>query len=48
MMHYKNEVPSMIKDTDKSFEDCLLKAVALNKIADKVKSAHAEKQRYTI
>lgn len=43
MMHYKNEVPSMINDTDKSFEDCLSKAVAFNKIADKVKSAHAEK-----
>lgn len=48
MMHYKNEVPNMIKDTDKSFEDCLLKAVAFNKIADKVKSAHAEKKRYII
>jgi len=48
MMHYKNEIPSMIKDTNKSFEGCRLKAVAFNKIADKVKSAHAEKQRYTI
>jgi len=39
MMHYKNEIPSMIEDIDKSFEDCRLKAVAFNKIADKVKNA---------
>ncbi len=48
MMHYKNEVPNMIKDINKSFEDCRLKAVAFNKIADKVKSAHAGKERYSI
>lgn len=39
MMHYKSEIPSMMEDIDKSYDDCRLKAVAFNKIADKIKNA---------
>ena len=36
MKHYKSEIPSMIEDINKSYADCRLKAIAFNKIADKI------------
>jgi hypothetical protein len=37
MKHYQSEIPNMIDDIDKLYEDCRLKAVAFNNIAEKIK-----------
>ena len=39
MKHYQAEIPSMIEDIDKSYENCRLHAVSFNKVADKIKNA---------
>ena len=43
MKHYQGEIPNMIGDVDKLYEDCRLKAVALNSIAEKIKNAKQSK-----
>ena len=39
MKHYQGEIPSMIEDIDRSYENCRLHAVSFNKVADKIKNA---------
>ena len=39
MKHYQCEIPSMIEDIDKSYENCRLHAASFNKVADKIKNA---------
>ena len=39
MKHYQGEIPSMMEDIDKSYENCRLHAVSFNKVADKTKNA---------
>ena len=39
MKHYQGEIPSMIEDIDKFYENCRLHAVSFNKVADKIKNA---------
>ena len=39
MKHYQSEIPSMIEDIDKSYENCRLNAVSFNKVVDKIKNA---------
>jgi len=39
MKHYQAEIPSMIDDINKSYENCRLYAVSFNKVADKIKNA---------
>jgi hypothetical protein len=36
MKQYKRVIPDMVEDIDKSYEHCRLKAVAFNRIADKI------------
>ena len=44
MKNYQDEIPNMFDDVDKLYEDCRLKAVAFNNIAEKIRNAKQKGQ----
>ena len=47
MKHYQSEIPSMIEDIDKSYENCRLHAVSFNKVAEKIRKCLTMPQEQT-